>query len=149
IYNEFDFDELHPDVDNVRPGQITIDQFAWIPYVGLGSGTVGLLGDNRYGGSIGAARPVAGGRVMAAAQLDLPGFVAFNKSGLDYSDPTTWSSYAGMAWNLPIFDAEARVRAGQFLYGDKGIRFDFRRAYGDFEYTAFIQRSAGRNVEGV
>src|SRR5205085_8613920 len=81
IYNQFDFSDIHPDVDNFRPGVLSLEQFAWVPGAALVSGTTGLLGDNRFGGSVGVARPLAGGRFIADAQVDLTGFIAFNSSG--------------------------------------------------------------------
>ncbi len=149
VYTQFDFDPTHPDVKNVRPGVLTLEQFAWLPRAALVSGTAGLLGDNRYGTSVGAARPFMGGRFLADGQLDLTGSIAFESSGISYSSPRQWSGFAGISWYLPVFDAVARVRGGQFLYGDRGAHFEFRRSFGDFEYALFVLRSVGQTVEGV
>lgn len=149
LYNQFDFDSRHPDVENVRPGVITFEQFKWIPRGALVSGTVGLLGENRYGGSVGAARPFQGGRFLADAQVDVTGFVAFEDAGLKYSSATTVSGFGGVSWSMPRFDSVLRLRGGRFLYGDKGAQLEFRRTFGDFEYSLAVQRSEGRNVQIV
>jgi len=149
IYNRFDRDPLHPDVDDVRPGVVTLEQLAWLPRAGLASATVGLFPDNRFGGSAGLARPISGGRFIVDAQADLTGFIAFESGGFTYSTPKQWSAYGGLTWNVPVFDAALRLRAGQFLYGDRGAMLDFRRNFGDFEYQLFVLRSAGSNVQGV
>lgn len=149
LYSQFDFDSQHPDVENVRPGVVTFEQFKWIPRGALVSGTVGLLGENRFGGSVGAARPFDGGRFLADAQVDVTGFVAFEDAGLKYSSATTVSGFGGVSWSMPRYDSVVRLRGGRFLYGDKGAQLEFRRSFGDFEYSLAVQRSEGRNVQIV
>src|SRR5439155_1476861 len=141
LYDSFDFSALHPDVEDFRPGTIKLDQFAWIPKVALASASAGLFGDNRYGGSIGLARPLDEGRVLLDAQADVTGFVAFESSGLSYSGMHQFSSFGGVTWNLPWFDSALRLRAGQFLYGDRGVHAEFRRSFGDFDYALFYIHS--------
>jgi len=149
IYTDFNFDPLHPDVDNFRPGMLSLDQFAWIRKVALVSGSAGLFGDNRYGGSIGAARPILDGNVVADAQVDLTGFVAFEDNGLTYSSMSNWSSYLGATWYFPVMDIAIRARYAEFLYGDRGVYGEFKRSFGDFDYSLFLIHSASRTFEGV
>src|SRR5206468_2868376 len=56
-------DPEHPDTKRVRSGPITLDQYAWSPGAALFSGTVGVLGNDRYGLSMGAARPIRSGEM--------------------------------------------------------------------------------------
>ena len=147
LFNQFDPEPLHPDVENVRPGVVTFEQFGWIRHGALLSATAGLLGENRYGGSIGAARPLLGGQFLADAQVDLTGFIAFEDAGLKASSVSTVSGFAGLSWSMPVYDAVLRLRGGQFLYGDRGAQLEFRRSFGDFDYSLSVQRSEGRNVQ--
>lgn len=149
VYNDFLVDALHPDVDNVRPGLLTLEQFAWIPRMALVSGTAGLFADNRYGVSFGAARPLANGAFLLDAQTDVTGFVAFETEGLSYSEASQVSAFGGVTWFVPRYDVALRLRAGRFLYGDKGAHLELRRSFGDFEISLFGLRSHGLNVEGV
>jgi len=149
VYTDFNFDALHPDVEDFRPGMLSLDQFAWIPKIALVSGSAGLFGDNRYGASVGVARPLADGNVVADAQVDLTGFVAFEDNGLTYSDLSSWSSYLGGVWYVPVMDIAIRARYGHFLYGDHGFYGEFKRSFGDFDYSLFMIRSADRTLEGV
>src|SRR5262249_21772363 len=66
LRNDFAIDSLHPDINKARPGPITLEQFAWVPGKALVSATAGIFGGNRYGLSVGAARPLRGGAVPAA-----------------------------------------------------------------------------------
>jgi hypothetical protein len=149
VYNDFLVDPLHPDVDEVRPGLLTLEQFAWIPRAALVSGTAGVFADNRYGVSLGAARPLANGSLLLDSQVDITGFIAFESGGVSYSDVSQVSAFGGVTWFAPRFDAALRLRAGRFLYGDDGAHLELRRAFGDFEIALFGLRAHGLNVEGV
>jgi hypothetical protein len=149
LYNDFLFDDLHPDVDNVRPGLVSLEQFAWVPRAALTTATAGLLGDNRYGFSIGAARPIASGALLLDTQADLTGFISFDSDGVVYSDMKQHSGFVGLTYRPPAYDVALRLRVEQFLYGDRGVEFEFKRSFGDLDFALFGQHTHGRNIEGV
>jgi hypothetical protein len=149
VWNDFEFDEAHPDLGRFRPGPITLEQFAWLPGVALVSGTVGMFADNRYGASFGAARPLAGGAFLLDAQADVTGYLAFPATGAEYSGLAHFSGFAGMTWRPPALDLAVRMRAERFIYGDQGVELEFRRSIRDLDVALFYQRSAGLNVNGV
>jgi hypothetical protein len=148
IFSEFEKDAQSPDLGRIRPGAITFEQYIWSPGTALLSGTGGLFGRNRYGVSLGIARPLLGGRVLLDAQGDMTGFIAFTDSGTVFSSMSRWSGFAGAAWRpLPI-DASLRIRAARFQYGDQGIEGEIRRTFGDLDIAFFGQRTKGFNVTG-
>ena len=149
LRNDFPTDALNPDIDRVRPGQITLEQFAWIPAGALVSGTAGILGANRYGLSIGAARPLSGGRFLIDAQADLTGYIAFTGAGTEYSEPSLWTGFTGVTYRPPALDLAIRLRAQQFLYEDRGAELEVRRSMGDLDVAFFYQRSGGYRMHGV
>ena len=150
IHDDFQsFDPEQPDVKKVRPGPITVEQYAWSPGAALFSGTAGVLGNNRYGLSMGVARPLGGGAFLLDAQSDLTGFMAFEDSGLVASTPNHWSGFAGVTYRPPHLDLGIRVRAVRFLRGDSGVEVELRRVMGDFEVAFFEQRIQGTNIGGV
>ena len=61
LQNDFPAGDLDPDLNRVRPGRASLDQFGWIPGMALVSFSGGYFGDNRYGFSAGAARPLHDG----------------------------------------------------------------------------------------
>src|SRR5262249_17941690 len=57
VRNDFAEDETHPDINNLRPGVSTLEQFAWLRWSLLASACGGVFEENRYGFSAGLARP--------------------------------------------------------------------------------------------
>ena len=149
VYDSFDENPLHPDIDRIRPGLATFEQYAWIPRAGLFSAGAGLFADNRYGLSLGAARPLGEGAFLIDGQADVTGFVAFNETGVEYSNPTVWSAFGGVTWRPPVLDLSLRARYGQFLYGDHSAELELKRSFGDFDLAFSFMRSKDLSVEGV
>lgn len=149
LRNDFEVDSIHPDINRLRPGPVTLEQFAWVPRVALLSGTAGLFADNRYGISVGAARPLMGGAFLLDAQADLTGFIAFPSGGTEYSGIEVFTGFAGVTWHPPALDLGVRLRAERFVYGDRGAELELRRAMGDLDVAFFFQRTSGFNVHGV
>ncbi len=149
LRNDFATDSLNPDVDRVRPGPVTLEQFTWIPGGALLSGTVGIFGANRYGASFGAARPLLSGAFLIDAQADITGYLAFPASGAEYSGISLWTGFAGLTYRPPALDLAIRLRALKFLYGDRGAELELRRSMGDLDVAFFYQRTDGFRVHGI
>jgi Exopolysaccharide biosynthesis protein YbjH len=148
VYSDFMVSDFHPDDDRVRPGLVTIEQFAWLPRLALASATVGVFGDNRYGISVGAARPFAEGAFLLDAQADLTGFIAF-VDGISYSTASQLSSFIALTWRPPLWDVAIRGRMSQYIYGDQGEEIELKRSLGDFDFALFSQRSGTHYIKGV
>jgi len=149
MYNDFQFSSLHPDVDNVRPGLVTFEQYAWLPRVALTSASLGVFADNRYGFSLGAARPLRQGSLLLDAQTDLTGFLAFETDGISYSSSTDWSMSGAISYRPPWMDASVRARVAQYLYGDHGADVEIKRSFGDLDLAMSILHSKDLTVESV
>ena len=149
LRQDFPESDLQPDLDRVRPGRASIDQFAWIPGFSLVSFSGGFFGDNRWGVSAGAARPFHGGDWMIDLQADRTGFLAFPPTGTQYSPLDRTSGFAGLTWRPPVADVSVRLRAGQFLYGDRGVDFEVRRTFQDIDLAYFVQRTDGLDLFGI
>jgi hypothetical protein len=148
VRGSFAFDPLMPDADRVRPGPFSFEQYAWVPRTGLLSLDAGYFGDNRYGVSAGLARPMANGRFVADAQVDLTGFLAFGPAGTQYSSPSHGTGFGALTWR-PGADVAIRARAAHFLFGDNGVELEVRRTLRDLEIAFFGERSAHDNAVGV
>jgi exopolysaccharide biosynthesis protein YbjH len=149
VRNDFAVDQTHPDVNNIRPGVSTVEQYLWLRWSLLASGCAGIFDGNRYGASAGLARPIAGGLVLLDAQADITGYLAFPDSGVSYSSPEHWTGFAGFSirpFNIP---ASLRVRAQRFLYGDHGLEMQVERSLGDVDLALFAQRIEGDNLGGI
>jgi len=141
--------DVEPDLDRVRPGRASMDQFAWIPGISLVSFSGGFFGENRWGVSAGAARPFHGGDWLFDLQADRTGFLAFPTTGTLYSPLDRTSGFAGLTYRPPVADVAVRVRAGQFLYGDRGVDVEVRRTFQDIDLAYFVQRTGGVDLFGI
>jgi hypothetical protein len=149
LRNDFEETELNPDVNRVRPGPLAIEQFGWSPGAALFSGTAGVLGNNRYGFSVGIARPLDDGAWLLDAQADMTGFFALSDSGIVYSTPTRWTGFAGVVYRPPALDLAIRLRAGRYLNDDQGFELEARRSMGDLDVAFSVLRVLGETVGGL
>jgi hypothetical protein len=149
LQSDFPESDLDPDLNRVRLGRASLDQFGWIPGISLVSFSGGYFGDNRYGLSAGAARPLQGGDWLLDAQIDRTGFVAFTEDGTLYSRLDRTSGFAGLTWRPPFADLALRLRGGQFLYGDRGVDLEVQRSFDDIDLAYFVQDAGGVRLFGV
>ena len=149
VQNDFPTNDLEPDLDRVRPGRMSLDQFAWLTRGALMSFSGGYFGDNRWGLAFGAARPLDQGSWLLDAEIERTGFLAFPEGGAVYSSLDQTSGFAGVTYRPPFYDLALRARAAQFLYGDRGVDLEARRSFGDLDVAYFAARSSGANVYGV
>jgi len=149
LRNDFEVTELEPDVNRSRPGPQTLEQYGWLGAAGLGSATVGLFSSNRYGFSLGIARPFYEGRLLVDGQVDATGFWAASDSGLTYSTLDHTSGWVGVTWRPMLVDVAFRVKAERFLYGDEGVEVEMERTLGDLDVAFFAQRTNETTVSGL
>ncbi|NOT34416.1 MAG: hypothetical protein HOP12_09630 [Candidatus Eisenbacteria bacterium] len=149
VTNDFGFDFVHPDADELRPGPSGLEQFGWIRGVGLASITGGIFDDNRYGFSFGVARPIAQGTVLFDAQADYSGFLAFEPDGISYSRPGLWTGFAGVTVHPPGLDVAVRMRVAQFVYNDRGVEFEIQRPFGDLDVALFTTFAEDIRITGL
>ncbi len=150
VHNDFLPDPIHPDAGKPRPGPNLIEQYLWLGRVGLSSGTFGIMGDDRWGGSLGLARPFAGGIVLFDAQADLTGAFAWSDSGAVYSPANRFDGYAGIAVRPPMLPGlTLRARGARYLREDQGFEAELERRFGDVKLAFQGLRSSGFNSLGV
>src|SRR5205085_1558522 len=121
----------------VRPGQLSLDQYAWLPRIALVSASAGYFGDNRWGGSMGIARPLAQGALLLDAQADVTGFVSFGPGAVEYSTPDFWTGFGGLIWRPSLRDVAVRAHLQRYLSGDHGVEVEVRRSIGDLDAGVF------------
>ena len=140
VRNDFDADSTHPDVNRVRPGPVMMEQYAWSPGAALFSACGGLFGSNRYGMSLGLARPLRGGEVLLDSQTDFTGFFAVSDSGINYSTPSRWTGFVGVSYRPPGLDFNVRLRLARYIQEDQGYEIEVRRSMGDLDVSMTLQR---------
>lgn len=149
LQSDFPVDQLAADADRIRLSQASLDQFGWIRRGALYSVSGGYFGDNRWGVSAGAARPLRGGTWLLDVQVDRTGFLALTEEGTLYSTPDRTSGFAGVTYRPPLLDLALKARAVQFLYGDRGVELEMRRSFDDVDVAYFVQSTDGLEIFGV
>jgi Exopolysaccharide biosynthesis protein YbjH len=149
LHNDFEPEDLHPDIDRVRPGPMLFEQFGWSPGSALVSASGGIFGANRYGLSFGIARPLRGGEFLIDGQGDVTGFFALTDSGSTYSSLGRWTGFIGMSYRPPRLDLNVRVRAAKFLEQDRGVEVELSRLMGDLEVAFDWQRIRTEGSDGI
>ena len=150
VHNDFEPDVNSPDIGRSRPGPTTIEQYLWLGRIGLASGTAGVFADNRWGGSLGLARPFARGALLLDAQADLTGSFAWTDSGATYSSPSIFDGYAGLVYRpMALPGVALRARVARYLHEDQGIEGEIERVFGDVRVAFKGQRTSGFNSLGV
>jgi hypothetical protein len=150
VHNDFAPSEDAPDLGRSRPGPTNLQQYLWLGRIGLASGTAGLFGDNRWGGSLGLARPFARGALLLDAQADLTGSFAWTDSGAAYSNPSIFDGYAGVVYRPEVLPGVAlRARVARYLHEDQGVEGEIERVFGDVRLAFKGQRTSGFNSLGV
>ena len=149
LQNDFPVSDAEPDLNHIRPGRMSVDQFLWVPGTALVSISGGYFGDNRWGFSAGVARPLAQGEWLLDVQVDRTGFLAFPAEGTLYSSLDRTSGFAGATYRPPFADVALSACVAEFLYGDRGVEFEARRSLGDLDVGYFVQRTEHTSVFGV
>jgi len=149
LQNDFNTGTLGEDVNHIRLSQASLDQFGWIPGAALVSFSTGYFGDNRWGVSAGAARPLRGGEWLLDLQVERTGFFATGGEGTLYSPLERTSGFAGVTYRPPVADLALKARAGQFLYGDRGADLELRRSFDDVDVAYYVQRTDGLYFYGI
>jgi len=149
VFDDYPAADLDLDAGRVRPGRMSLDQFAWAPGGALVSASAGYFGDHRWGAAFGASRPLAEGAVLLDAQIERTGYVAFADSGTFYSIPRATSGHVGVSVRPGYSDVAVRAQAARFLYGDNGVELEVRRSLGDLDLAYFAQRTVGVTTFGI
>ncbi len=149
LVDDYPPSSLDRDGGRVRPGRMSLDQFAWAPGAALVSVSAGYFGDHRWGLAVGASRPVAEGALLFDAQVERTGYIAFADSGTYFSTPRATSGRFGLTVRPAYSDLAVRGSAQRFLLGDQGFELEVRRSMGDFDLAYFAQRSSGESTFGI
>jgi hypothetical protein len=148
LRDDFEPDPLHPDVNQVRPSRLVIHQFGWLPGTLLASGSFGYFGENRWGFSAGAARPLAQGDWLLDAQVDWTGMVAFNEDVTEYSWPEVWTATGAVTWRTPYRDLSLTARGARYLFGDEGFEAEVTRSFSDVDVSFYLLHTLGESNSG-
>ncbi len=151
--NELYHREHHPGI--IRAGYLA--RFGPRTFASLDAG---LFTRNRYGYQASIRRYM--GRTIVGLDLGLTGYYSFFRGDADYSELNIVTPLLDVIHQMPWYNVVARVRAGKFLaqspdrlrlgeylIDDWGIRVDVLRRFGSFEIGAFMRSNEAEYSTGI
>jgi hypothetical protein len=109
---------------------------------------VGLFFSDRYGGNIQYRYAPLASKVSAGLSASLTGQYYISE-GIFYKGIfENWTGFIDLEWRLPIEGLVVKGTVGQFLFGDRGIRFDLIRQYGTLDFGLHISNTENGNAIG-
>ncbi len=143
IYNEFPGEG-----DYIRPGIISLNQNFRLPENYFFSSSAGYFTENRYGFDISIKKIFYNGNLITGVNTGYTGYMSFMNKKIFYSDLYLWTFNMNVEYRINKYDLTIGMTAGKFLYGDKSIRFDVNRQFGEVEIGFFVVRSNNKQSNG-
>ena len=76
------------------------------------------------------------------------GFYFFPKNGFYYESPENLLLLADVAYRIPRRDVTLKLSGGQYLFQDRGVRFDFIRQLGNVEVGFYATKTVNGGTGG-
>lgn len=131
---------LTNDLDNrpqiIRPAPLFINQF-YKRNNHFVSATVGLFHNDQYGVNLQYRQMDFKSAWSYGVELGLTGMYYYPRGGLYYEKMDKLLALVDVEYRFQKLDLLLKATAGQFIYGDKGLRFDFIRQYSNVEIGLF------------
>lgn len=132
--------------DSVRTGTAVLNQTLGFGNSFYVSSSAGIFTQNRWGADLEARKYFLNGDLSIGANLGYTGFVSFSGfSKVYYSQNYIFTGSVSAGYRIEEYDLSLILSAGKFLNGDKSVRFDISREFGETEIGFFAIRSS----EGV
>ena len=141
------YNNLKGEVDYIRPGILALSQSFRMRDNVFGSLHVGNFSDNRMGTAVELGYRSNRGYWGIGGEAGLTGSSTFYNGRWEVSD---WErvnfALKGYAY-VPVWNVRFDVSVGQYVYGDRGGRFDCMRYFGEVAVGLYAMYS-GREVNG-
>ena len=126
VYN----DGYYHEMENIRPGYLTLEQTVRLPYNIWMRGVVGVFDTRTYGGEISFFHPFKDERFSVEGKVGLVGEGYFDDmNSFIYNGKKDWYWSVGGNFYWPRFNTQFKLRAEQYLLKEKGVRFDMIRHF--------------------
>ena len=130
----------------IRPGFIVLSQNFRLPGPWFGNVSVGNFNFHRYGLDLKITHPFKNPRWAIGFNAGLTGTSVITDYGWELGDPNTFTFSLNAGYFLPRFNLRFHMKAGRFLQGDYGGRFDLTRMFGETAigfYAAYTTDEVG------
>ena len=120
--------------DKIHPGFLTISQRFRLPNNIQAKVTLGYFSNERYGADLRLFRPFKfDERFSLEGRLGYTGIGRWDAFHLKYDKDMVWTWTIGGNFYWPQYNTEFKLKAEQYLLGEKGVKFEMIR---HFRYTS-------------
>lgn len=117
--------------NKIRPGFLVLSQNFRFDGPWFGNVSLGNFNNHRYGLDFTIGHPFKNPRWDIGFNAGLTGSSVFTSNGWEVGELNTLTFFVGAGYFLPRFNLRFDVKAGRFLQGDYGGRFDLTRMFGE------------------
>ena len=117
--------------NKIRPGFLVLSQNFRFDGPWFGNVSLGNFNNHRYGLDFTIGHPFKNPRWNIGFNAGLTGSSVFTSNGWEVGELNTLTFFVGAGYFLPRFNLRFDVKAGRFLQGDYGGRFDLTRMFGE------------------
>ena len=133
---------------NVRPAPVFLNQFLALDGVNFMSLSAGLFYNDQYGANVQYRHADLIKNWSFGVETGYTGFYFFPKSGFYYQAPENFMLLADVAYRIPKRDVTLKLSGGQYMYQDRGVRFDFIRQMGNVEVGFYASKTVNGGTGG-
>jgi hypothetical protein len=120
--------------ETIRPGNITLNQFASLAdnfYINI---TAGTFNKNRAGGNLELKKLLAEGRIGLGANIGYTRYYSFTGIETEFYDKQPYLTALFTAeYRYNPYDLVARMEVGNFLFNIPAVRFELMRQFGEVQ----------------
>jgi hypothetical protein len=142
-------DELHLDESRVRPGVATLNQTVRLPRNAFLSATAGTFTRDRYGADLEGRVFTSNGHLALGAAVGVTGAAHYQRVGWWFEPMDPPLVLLDVTGRITRYDLSVQATAGRFVDGDRGVRLDVLRRFGELEIGWFALRTEGGSNGGV
>jgi len=150
------YDDLEPSTKIIRPGIVTINQSIRLPNEIFLSTTIGQFAhvnrygidfEHGYGVDLEIKKYFAGGIWSLGANAGYTGDSSYRDEVWKMKTMTRLTYMFSAVYKAPFYNLSIATSLGQFLYGDKGVRIDINRDFGEVQ-IGFYAIASGKEKNG-
>jgi len=142
-------DDLPTGESWLRPGHVTVNQTLRLPHNVFVFGRAGTLGANRYGADVEGRVYGNDGRWSVGADLGVSGVANYSREHWKLAPAREMTALTDVTMRTARYDLSFRATVGQFLPGERGVRVDVARQFGEFEVGWFAVKTETRVNGGL
>ena len=141
LQNDFYFDTVGKEV---RPGNITLNQFVRLEDDFYLDATAGFFDKNRAGLNLEIRKNIANGQFGIGANVGYTTGYSYTGNWTEYLDYENYlTALLELEYRYLPFDLTGTLQAGNFLYNSLGVRFDVVRQFGEVDIGFYALVASG------